>query len=309
MDWLNTLVQPRRCHLCGQRIWLGVYHVYQPRDKAKPGLVVCASCERTRPHCIACGVPVGRVTPNAGEPVFCDTCLAHLPRCVACGRPIVGAVYIAQGDDRRPFCEDCRQDRARCDICGVPVGAGSYRLHDGRYICARCHQTAVYDDATAQALYQRVISVVEGALGLTLSLRPGLALVDRDQLRALLSQQEPGLANDPDKVLGLFMRRGRRRAIYVESGLPYILLTIVTAHEYAHAWQGENCPLLKDPLLREGFAEWVAYKTLEALGATKKMAQMRRRTDLYGQGLEHVLEIEGRGGPAAVVYACRTSHQ
>jgi hypothetical protein len=93
--------------------------------------------------------------------------------------------------------------------------------------------------------------------------------------------------------------------MYVLSGLPQILLIQTVAHEWAHAWQGENCPLLKDPLVREGFAEWAAYKTLQAMGATKKMALMEEQNGLYGEGLRRMLELERHGGMDGVLTFCR----
>jgi hypothetical protein len=185
------------------------------------------------------------------------------------------------------------------------AGPGSRPLHDGRRICAECHETAIYDGTRANELYARVLNIMAQDLRLQLSLQPALSLVDRDQMLALLAQTRSEDADRPDLVFGLFVRRGRKRAIYAETGLPQILLIQVLAHEAAHAWQGENCPLLRDPLFREGFAEWVAYRVLLTLGAVKKAALMEGRTDLYGQGLQAMLGLERAGGTEAVYGACR----
>jgi hypothetical protein len=144
-------------------------------------------------------------------------------------------------------------------------------------------------------------------LGMRLNLLPALGLVDRHQMLALLEQTEVGGADDPDRVFGLFFRRGRKRAIYVEYGLPQILMIQVMAHEVAHAWQGENCPLLRDPFVREGFSEWAAYRVLTALGAVKKVALLEQRADLYGQGLRFMLALEHQGGTAVIFQTCRNS--
>jgi len=136
-----------------------------------------------------------------------------------------------------------------------------------------------------------------------LNIRPVLLLVDRHQMLSVLEQVKTEYTDRPDLVFGLFARQGRKRAIYVETGLPQIMMIQVIAHEYAHAWQGENCPLLRDPLMREGFAEWAAYHVLEALGAVKKAALMEQRADLYGQGLRFMLALEGQGGAAGVFEA------
>ncbi len=149
------------------------------------------------------------------------------------------------------------------------------------------------------------MAILEKQVGLSLSLRPALVIVDREQMQEILAQAQPERRGPPEMIFGLFVRRGRRRAIYVESGLPQILLIQVIAHEYAHAWQGENCPLLRDPLVREGFAEWAAHRTLRALGAVKKAALMEQRADLYGQGLKMMLAAEREGGAAGVLELCR----
>ena len=93
--------------------------------------------------------------------------------------------------------------------------------------------------------------------------------------------------------------------MYLLSGLPQILFIQVAAHEWAHAWEGENCPLLRDSLVREGFAEWVAHRTLRALGAVKKVALMEQQEGMYGEGLRKMLVLERHGGAGGVLDFCR----
>jgi hypothetical protein len=187
------------------------------------------------------------------------------------------------------------------------MGANHVHLPDGRRICPRCHQTAVYDPTRAQALFEHAARVVTEQLGLRLNVGTNFALVDHQHLQRLASEGSPPLHDDPAKVVGLFIRKGRKRVMYLLSGLPQILLIQTVAHEWAHAWHGENCPLLESPLIREGFAEWVAYKTLQAMGAVKKMALMEQRDGLYGEGLRKMLELERRGGVPGVLDFCRRS--
>jgi len=104
-----------------------------------------------------------------------------------------------------------------------------------------------------------------------------------------------------EKTLGLYQRQGRLRAIYVLYGLPKLLFRTVVAHEYAHAWQGESCPLLEDDRLREGFAEWVAYRHLLYLGCSKEAQRMLTSAHPYRPMLEEVLAIDARVGPSGVV--------
>jgi len=195
-----------------------------------------------------------------------------------------------------------------CDICAGPQTDERWLLSDGRVSCAHCHATAVYTPAEAAALFEQVKAGAQG-LGLTLNVPTGLALVDRLQLAEIIRQQTPENsledALDPEHTLGLYARRGIKRGIYVQSGLPRPLLYQIAAHEYAHAWQGENCPLLQNPLVREGFAEWLAYSLLGQQGLVQQQRNMAARTDLYGQGLRWAQQTVTQSGQSGLIAACR----
>ncbi len=187
----------------------------------------------------------------------------------------------------------------------MPVAAKHIRLPDGRRTCAHCHQTAIYDPAHAQKLGQYAARVVSDQLGLSLNVGAGFTLVDNQHLQRLAAEISPDLQNGRNKIVGLFVHKGRRRVMYVLLGLPQILFIQTVAHEWAHAWQAENCPLLRDSLVREGFAEWAAYKTLQTMGATKKMALLEQQNGLYGEGLRRMLQLEQRNGVSGVLAFCR----
>ena len=261
------------------------------------------------PHCHRGVRPGARFCPYCGTALGSPAKAQRNGRpgqifCASCGAPISGR-YLQLDARREVYCEICFRNRPRCDMCGAPVGKGSQQqLADGRHICRLCHQTAVYDHDRARALFDRAVRIIQEELGLTLNVPTSFAMVDRTELQAAMAQAGISAEADANKTFGLFLRKGRRRVIYVESGLPQILMLQVIAHEYAHAWQGENCPLLRDALVREGLAEWVAYKVLSAMGATKKMALMTGRDDVYGQGLRTLLAIEQREGILGVLCRC-----
>jgi hypothetical protein len=139
-----------------------------------------------------------------------------------------------------------------------------------------------------------------------LSFRPRLALVDHARL-AELARTAGQDGHDGGQVLGLFVRQGRRRLIYLQELLPRILLIQVTSHEYAHAWQGEQCPLLHDSVVREGFAEWAAYRVLLDMDGKDGGEPMLRRRDQYGVGLRRMLDIERQHGVTGVLEFCRAA--
>ncbi len=291
------------CQLCGKLIADRSRYVRHPRWPADRSLRICTDCYHTRPRCKACGIPMAASLPGG----LCPTCAESIPICQGCGRPVQGSFLVFDG---RVFCPDCSQSRPACDGCGAPQTDERWQLSDGRILCVACHMNAVYSPDEARALYEQMKSVALHSLGLKLNVPTGLALVDRNQLAEIIRQQSNGdLSLDPEKTLGIYARRGMKRGIYVQTGLPRALLTQIAAHEFAHAWQGENCPLLREPLMHEGFAEWTAYQILDQYGYAGLQKQMLARTDVYGQGLRWALDLEQRVGMEGLIAACRTAQQ
>lgn len=292
---------PGFCNLCGRRLNKDSALYHHPGWSDQRFLRVCKDCDRSRPRCKRCGIPI-----SSSEPFpLCPTCLQDVPRCLSCGRPITGRYY--EINDKGPYCPDCHKHRPVCDTCGAPLGAEQWILSDGRIACGDCHKTAIYEQPAAVQEYDSIKSYVASLLGLSLNIATPVVLVDRNQLAEIARQQKMAEADQIDMVLGVYARVGMRRGIYMQTGLPRTLFVQVAAHEYAHAWQGENCPMLRDSRVREGFAEWVAYKTLVSLGLEKQRARMLQREDIYGEGLRWALQVERRGGALAVMETCRTA--
>ncbi|MBU0702350.1 MAG: protein DA1 [Chloroflexi bacterium] len=234
----------------------------------------------------------------------------HPKHCHLCGRRLWGRAWVHAADDDSAdqaivVCHRCQERAARCDVCNLPMADNHVRLPDGRRICPRCHQTAIYDPAQARDLFERVARVITEQLGLGLNVGTEFTLVDHQHLQRLATESPANPAEDPGKVIGLFARKGRKRVMYLIYGLPRILFIQVVAHEWGHAWHRENCPLLDDLLNCEGFAEWVAHKALQSLGAVKQAALMEQRDGLYGDGLRQMLALERRQGVASVLDFCR----
>jgi len=331
--WPST-PKHRFCHLCGRRLH-GSYVKYDN------GLVICSRCHSELPRCSTCGIPSRSLQPIAahstnplsaphpaspsfrrgdeaggpGEARYCAQCLARMPRCHTCGRPIATS-FLRVGDSPEAYCRDCMLHRPHCDVCGAPLGPGSQILPDNQSRCAACASTAVYHEAEAQQLYKHVVRAVTTTLGLRVAGIPVLHVVPRhelDRLRSIYtpsrtaspfrSSPEPsGIpAGPPQHLLGFFAQRNRTTAIYVEYGLPRGLLIGTLAHEFGHAWQAEHCPRQQSAFRREGFAEWVSYHVLLALGYTREAARATRREDIYGRGLRHFLEIERRADRISVL--------
>lgn len=293
----------KHCNLCGRAVTSGEYRVFtRPGNAREKGLTVCAGCERDQPRCLVCQTPMTAASLRAG---ICRACLREGLKCKTCGKKIAGDFLLLDGNEG-PYCASCIQQFAPCELCGAPAGDDAVQLADGRVLCARCHQTAITDPREANELFVQVIDSLDRSLGMHLNLRPQLMLVDHARLVELARVAAHENGHEPDRVLGLFVRQGRKRFIYLQEQLPRILLIQIVAHEFAHAWQGEQAPLLADNVLREGFAEWVAFHMLQALGAQKKAAQMLQRRDHYGQGLRDLLALERKHSAAGVLKFIRT---
>lgn len=292
------MAAPKFCSLCGQPL-LGNGAIFKSRQAGGCGLSVCHRCLRSSPRCPLCRAPI---RPNDSN--HCPFCGGELLSCRLCGQAIIGPYVEVNG--RGPFCETCYQTRPICAACGSLATDGGRALPDGRHVCPVCDRTAVYNEATARALFGQLKAIVSHKLGLSLNIPTPVYLVDRDQLAAVARQLDNKI--EPlslDQSLGVYLRQGRRRGIYVLLGLPQTLLTRVLAHEWAHAWQAERNPYGGKPLVWEGFAEWVAYKTMAELGQTDALRQMRARTDVYGDGLRRMLHIEGTRGVEGVLAIVR----
>lgn len=81
------------------------------------------------------------------------------------------------------------------------------------------------------------------------------------------------------------------------------------AHELAHAWQSTEAPL-QDRTVVEGFARWVEYKLLLAVGEEARARGLASSPDPdYGEGLRLFLEVERRSGVSGVIQAARTARK
>src|SRR5262249_49930555 len=140
---------------------------------------------------------------------------------------------------------------------------------------------------------------------------PRIEVVSRLQMGEIRRRYEQASpAGEPSAtaghhVLGFFVRSHGTSTIYIERGLPRSLLLGTLAHELGHAWQAEHAPGLPDPLLCEGFAEWIAHSVLVSHGLHAMAARAARRADLYGRGLRHFLAIEHSGGQEGVLGTAR----
>ncbi len=291
------------CQLCGNFIHGKDFLFHHAQWQPGYTLRVCRDCATHKPRCSICGIPVA----SAETHPVCSTCQKTLPNCLGCGKTILTPRYY-EVNGKFPYCQACSTNPPVCDICGQPFTEKRWQLSDGRQFCEKCFSTTINHTEEAKVVFTQAAEWMENLLQLKLNVPTSLSMVDRNQLAKVMETQNTTLLEPPERTLGIYARRGIKRGIYIQTGLPRLLFLQVCAHELMHAWQGENCPLLHNPLIREGSAEWAAYKILNAQGENQQASIMLFRTDIYGQGLRWALGLETRAGIQAILEACRTSN-
>jgi hypothetical protein len=332
----------RYCHLCGQRI-IGLYTQYtsglvvcQRCESVAPR---CARCRIP--------VRVSSAARSRNGVLLCGPCSRTVDFCACCGEPILGSWYryeeLLPTPEPRHFCAACVRDKPRCDLCRAPVGPRVVTLTDGQYRCALCATDLIIGEAAIRLIYTDAIEALTAITAGSLRRTPPLEVVSRRRMgeirRAYAHSEDPGggllpatpsggagpsarVTRGPQTgqpsdggpvrhLLGFYVRSQGKPVIYVEGGLTRGLLLGTLAHELGHAWQaeqfGQGAGAL-DPLISEGFAEWMAYSALLARGFRTLAARARERHDVYGQGLNRFLEIEATRGRPVALQVGRAGH-
>ncbi|MBF6591213.1 MAG: hypothetical protein IVW57_11900, partial [Ktedonobacterales bacterium] len=197
------------------------------------------------------------------------------------------------------------------DLCRAPVAEHHSPLPDGQFRCVRCAVEMVVGEAEARAVYRTALTAFQHVIGEGPRAVPQLEVVSRRRMGELRQRYgsaivTAGPATGVDHhILGFFVHAHGQHTIYAEHGLPRALLLGTLAHELGHAWQAERAPGMRDALLCEGFAEWVAYRVLLSQREPAVAARATRRDDVYGRGLRHYLEIERARGLRGVLTTAR----
>jgi hypothetical protein len=201
----------------------------------------------------------------------------------------------------------------------VPFLEGQGKIFPGRdrnvNRCATCLASAVLGLEEAERIYRETSFLLKRDLQLEIAALPALHIVERATLIKLnqpsgsLASSDMPLGPEHQHLLGFFERINEERNIYIERLLPQTLFRAVAAHELAHAWQSFYAPSTQSLMIVEGFAEWVAYRILLALGQQREAARLTRRNegDIYGDGLQYFIKLEHERGRQGVLQRARQS--
>jgi hypothetical protein len=199
---------------------------------------------------------------------------AHDDICAICGRPIQGTIYIITDEvtgEKKFICYDCTL-LPRCAICGLPVKDNGLKLADGRFLCARDARTAVVKASDAERIGVQIKDDLDRLFSrfTEFPANVDVSVIDRIDVDTMFS---PG-GNDFESpnLLGCIhpetVNNVTRYKMSLMTGLPLAELKATCAHEYTHAWVGENVPKERRARLgrdaEEGFCELVAYLLMDS---------------------------------------------
>ena len=270
--------------------------------------------------CSQCHKPIrpGQSYLQSKGRIFCsEKCFEQiLPECTICGkRSRHGGIYAM--DHSYFACPDCMK-LPRCFSCQFPTRSGA-RLSCDCVICLKCARTAVADPEQAQAIFDDVRNTMRFSLGIVTKHPIRFSLVDPVTLHRLSGARhdqmtEQGLFRYNAEVervttrdfLGrktgenLYTRKEDIR-IFALDNLPQIRLEHVIAHELAHDWMTAFYPGIREEWIKEGFAEYIAWR----YNQYKKRHEMNRRVEnnpdpVYGEGFRKIRDIAKQRGFAGL---------
>jgi len=157
-----------------------------------------------------------------------------------------------------------------------------------------------YKIIATQADLDSIVAQVRGLLlanfSITFKLPVRSALVSAAKLDELYKGAYRGAE------IGLYHFAGNCHDIFIMTDMSRDSVTGTVAHEMTHAWQTDFCPADQDLVLKEGFANWIAYKIMQKIGAFTYAQNILEHADpVYGVGFKKMLEWEDALGERGLV--------
>jgi len=239
---------------------------------------------------------------------FCyGTSLAALADnvCAICGKPIQGPIYLMTDKvtgEKVLVCSDCIK-LPRCSICGLPVKDGGVELPDGRYLCARDAKTVVLKADDIEQICGQVKNDLDRLFSRFTSFPTNVdvAVIDRIDVASMFNTE--GNSSESPDLLGCIrpvtVNNQTRYKMSLLAGMPLAQLKETCAHEYSHAWVGENVPKERHARLardaEEGFCEMVGYLLMDSQNEEVEKKRVLQNHYTRGQ-VDLFIEAEQRFG-------------
>jgi Protein DA1 len=224
--------------------------------------------------------------------------------CAICGKPFQGPVYVMTDEvtgEKKLVCSDCIK-LPRCSICGLPVKDNFSELPDGRYLCERDAKTVVLKADDAERICAGVKDDLDRLFSRFTSFPDNVDVtaidrIDVDEMfhRAGNNFESPDLLGSIQAVM---VNGARRYKMSLMTGMPTAELKETCAHEFSHAWVGENVNRAQRGLGRdaeEGFCEMVGYLLMDSQSEEGEKKRVLANHYTRGQ-VELFIEAEQRYG-------------
>lgn len=296
------------CQICRELV-RGQYREYKLSTGVRR--VVCEKCANAAPQCTACSVPwrEHELSPvRNGTEKWCRLCLGEAEFCALCAEPIRGTGWKMQFT-QGTWCSPCFEGKEKCYYCQRPMNEPARTAHAGHGMCADCASHAVEGSAAFGEIAKTVLPQMKELLVRDFA-PPPIEAVTLGIMKKAMAEAQAGRDGDATTFLtpvvpvahelGLFVVDGDSRRILVLDSLPEDSAWETTVHELAHAWQFEHYPEAKDPLIVEGFAQWVADKICWKNFKRSGLERLYNRKDDYGMGLRLMTRVEAEFGRDAV---------
>ena len=226
--------------------------------------------------------------------------------CAICGKPIYGGtVYIVTDkvtNEQKLVCSDCIK-LPRCCICGMPVRENYVELPDGRYLCARDAKTVVLKADDAERVCANVKDDLDKLFSRFTSFPANVDVTVIDRIDVDSMYHPGGNDFESPNLLGCIRpetaNNETRYKMRLMTGMPLAQLKETCAHEYSHAWVGENVPKERRARLgrdaEEGFCELVGYLLMDS--QNEELEKKRVLQNHYTRGqIDLFIEAEQRYG-------------
>jgi hypothetical protein len=214
--------------------------------------------------------------------------------CAVCGQPIQGTIYTMTDEltgKTVEVCSNCAFNLPQCYICGLPIKPGDeIKLPDGRFLCARDGATAVVDSRQAQQVCAEVKDDLDRVFSRFTSFPDNVDVTIIDRIDVDTMFDTSGHDFESPDLLGciepLTTNGVKRYKMSLMIGLPLSELKETCAHEYSHAWVGENVSPARHARIsrdsEEGFCEMMGYLLMDAQG--EEAEKKRVLKNLYTRG-------------------------
>lgn len=224
--------------------------------------------------CAFCSKPILDAAIIDKDKRYHEKCYAEYfaAKCVICMKPILAESFTdINGNSYHSF---HNKDYKTCDNCSVIIcektTGGGRKYDDGRNICNKCYNKAVFNNDAINKLFLSVRNKLR-SFGITISENITVEGLNRNELKKnyakKYSEDLKGFCKTATEM-GIggsnLNKKKYSHKIYVLNGVPEIYIAATLAYEMMHAWISENTDNGTNSEL-EGFCNFSSYLYLRDL--------------------------------------------